>query len=66
MLIVQAVTYYKRSGEFRIKYRDAATGKPVIYNANRLRDNERIFCETCTRSYEGPESIVWAASPVSK
>lgn len=60
MLILQAVTYYKRSGEFLVKYRDAVSGKPVIYRANRLKESELIFCKTSPHRHEGPDALHWS------
>ena len=60
MLVIQAVTYYKRSGEFRVKYRDTVSGKPVIYSGNRLKEPEQIFCKSAQYRYECADLVCWA------
>lgn len=60
MLVIQAVTYYKRSGEFRVRYRDTVSGKPTVYYSNRLQEPELIFCQTAQRRHEGPGLVCWA------
>ena len=58
MKVISSVKYNKRTGEYLIKRKDVS-GRYSITFANRLTEEEKVFCRNCKGRNESPYEIQW-------